>query len=96
MSEPVYSRSPGVVWRLGPDRVLVRRVGGQGEDAAAELMDAAALVWVALDQPATVQRVAARIEEVEPAGVASVNDPTRLRTGLGALLEGQWIRPKRD
>ena len=25
-----WEREPNVVWRLGPDRVLVRRVGGDG------------------------------------------------------------------
>jgi hypothetical protein len=61
VSQPRYSRAPDVVWRLGPDRVLVRRVGGQGEDAAAELMGAAALVWVVLDEPATVKGVMDRL-----------------------------------
>ena len=53
VSETVYARSPDVVWRLGPDRVLVRRVGGRGEDAAAELLGAAALVWIAVVEPAS-------------------------------------------
>jgi hypothetical protein len=47
-----YSRAPGVLWRLGPDRVLVRRVG-EGAEGARDLFGAAALVWLALDEPLT-------------------------------------------
>ena len=57
MSEPVYSRAPGVVWRLGPDRVLVRRIGAHGDDAAADLLGEAALVWIALDEPLPDERL---------------------------------------
>jgi hypothetical protein len=51
MTEPVYSRAPDVVWRLGPDRVLVRRIGATGEGAAAEMHGVAAHVWLLLDTP---------------------------------------------
>jgi hypothetical protein len=44
--------------------VLVRRVGGRGEEAAAELLGEAALVWIALDEPAVVGAVADRIAPV--------------------------------
>lgn len=40
-----FVRCPQVLWRQGPDRVLVRRVSGE----ALDLLGAAALVWVALD-----------------------------------------------
>ncbi len=50
-------RRPDVVWRLGPDRVLVRRIGEEGLD----LMGAAALVWIALDRP---QPIAALEDEL--------------------------------
>jgi hypothetical protein len=60
VSEPIYSRAPDVAWRLGPDRVLVRRIGEVGDEAAAELLGAAALVWVALDEPGTRSDVLVR------------------------------------
>ena len=69
MSEPVYARMPGVVWRLGPDRVLVRRVDvpdGQPRD----LQGSAALVWISLDEPGTraqvVERSSRAGHEIEP------------------------------
>jgi hypothetical protein len=73
VSEPVYSRSPGVVWRLGPDRVLVRRVdasgGSESVDRASrphemvELVGAVALVWAALDEPATERELEERLRQ---------------------------------
>jgi hypothetical protein len=60
VSDIVYSRAPDVVWRLAPGRVLVRRVGGHGEDAAAELFGEAALAWIALDEPGTIAIVVNR------------------------------------
>jgi hypothetical protein len=69
--EPIYSRAPDVVWRLGPDRVLVRRVRVP-ERQPRELQGAAALVWLTLDEPATqcqvVERLGAAGVEVEPEG----------------------------
>lgn len=59
MSETVYSRASGVVWRLGPDRVLVRRVDVPDGDPR-DLQGAAALVWIALDEPGTMTQVAER------------------------------------
>ena len=82
VSETVYARSPDVVWRLGPDRVLVRRVGGRGEDAAAELLGAAALVWVVLDEPATTSAMISRVpDEAMEIGVPD----------LGLLLNRGWL-----
>jgi hypothetical protein len=60
VSEPIYSRAPDVVWRLAPDRVLVRRIGRQGNDAAAELVGEAALAWITLDEPGTGNDMVAR------------------------------------
>ena len=58
-SDPVYARAPNVVWRLGPDRVLVRRVGGDGLD----LLGPAALVWIALESPLTHSELASEVGE---------------------------------
>ncbi len=46
----LYARAQRVLWRQGPDRVLVRRVSGE----ALDLLGMAAMVWVALDSPRTV------------------------------------------
>ena len=65
VNETVYARAPGVVWRLGPDRVLVRRVHVHDRQSL-DLHGAVALVWISLDQPGTksdiVERVGARLE----------------------------------
>ena len=61
MSKPVYSRVPDVVWRLGPDRVLVRRVGA--DRGAQDLQGVAALAWISLDEPGTTAQVGARFSE---------------------------------
>ena len=62
-----YERAPGIVWRVGPDRVLVRKVG-QGADGALDLLGPAAVAWVALDEPATVDELAERLTEAEVPG----------------------------
>ncbi len=75
MSEAVYSREVDVIWRLAPDRVLVRHAGigspgdtqpdGDGNAdvpvEAADLMGLAALVWVALDEPAAAGELVDRL-----------------------------------
>jgi hypothetical protein len=60
VSEPVYARAPDVVWRLAPDRVLVRRIGAPDLQAQ-DLHGAAALVWISLDEPGTMSGVTERI-----------------------------------
>jgi hypothetical protein len=60
VTDTVYARSPDVVWRLGPDRVVVRRVSASG-DHAYDLESAAALVWISLDRPGTASDVTKRI-----------------------------------
>lgn len=83
MSEPIYSRAPDVVWRLGPDRVFVRRIGDRREDAAAELMGEAAMVWIALDEPGTLSATIDRLFDV---GAAPIGDQT-----VSTLLSSGWL-----
>ena len=54
----VWRRRADVLWRLGPDRVLARRVGAEGVD----LVGAAALVWVALDAPTDLAGLTAELD----------------------------------
>ena len=65
VQSPVYQRESGVVWRLGVDRVLVRRVGAAPEGAASELFGAVALLWIALDEPATLDEIGSRLAEAD-------------------------------
>ena len=83
MSEPVYARVPGVVWRLGPDRVLVRRVDAVADGDPRELQGTAALVWISLDEPGTQTQVA---ERIGGAGLETEPDD-----GIRLLLDEQLI-----
>lgn len=47
-----YVRRDDVVWRLGPDRVIVRRVTPiPGTEDCVDLFGSAALAWVAAERP---------------------------------------------
>ena len=88
--DPVFARAANVVWRIAPDRVLVRHVvdgqqgGGSGVDRAADLMGAAALVWVALDEPATAVQVVERLRREDLARpVAEIADVARQLVDAG-------------
>jgi hypothetical protein len=92
---PVFVRAANVVWRIAPDRVLVRHVvdgqhGGDsgvdsGVDSAADLMGAAALVWVALDEPATAVQIVERLGREDFARpVAEIADVA------GQLVDAGW------
>lgn len=67
MAEPAGAvrRVDGVVWRCGPDRVLTLRVADRSDTAANELFGAAALVWLALDEPATPDELARRLADAD-------------------------------
>lgn len=82
-----YARLTQVVWRLAPDRVLVRRVWPEiGREEAADLLGSAAMVWIALDQPGTAQDIIDRLAEVDQ--VVELGD---LETTLRQLIEHGWI-----
>lgn len=61
----VMRRADGVVWRCGPDRVITLRVGDRSEQAANELFGTAAMVWLALDEPATSDQLGARLADAD-------------------------------
>ena len=70
-TETVYTRSPDVVWRLGPDRVLVGLDGSgrqvverASQPRTVESVGPAALVWIALDDPASTEAELVHLEEV--------------------------------
>jgi hypothetical protein len=85
VSEPIYSRAPDVVWRLGPDRVLVRRIGDRGEGSAADLSGDAALAWIALDTPGTYSEISQRLAD---AAAASADLGV-----IESLLSVGWLSP---
>ena len=83
-SAATWEREQNVVWRLGPDRVLVRRISGDGLD----LVGAAALVWIALDSPRTR---AALVDEISSVS-ADLASAEALDAVLRELLERQLVR----
>ena len=84
MSEPVYSRLPEVVWRIGPDRVLVHPVGALPESEVKELLGPVALVWLALDEPCTADELVNRLSD---AGL----ELTGLTADLGRLVDAGLV-----
>jgi hypothetical protein len=75
-----FQRSARIVWRLAPDRVLVRRVDHL-EPFAEDLLGAAALVWVATDEPRCVQQLADETDLSEET----------VRQALELLVNHCWI-----
>jgi hypothetical protein len=61
----VLQRAGGVVWRCAPDRVITLRVGDRSERAVNELHGAAAVVWLALDEPATSEQLTVRLADAD-------------------------------
>ncbi len=58
-SQVRWCRADDVLWRIGADRVLARVVGSD----AVDLIGAAALVWVALDEPGTISEIRDRLAD---------------------------------
>ena len=72
----LYVRAQRVVWRQGPDRVLVRQIGGE----ALDLLGMAAMLWVALDAPRTLTGLIDELAEF-------VADMSGVESTLHDLLE---------
>ena len=85
MSEPFYSRAPDVVWRLGPDRVLVHSVGA--DRRTRDLQGVAAFVWISLDEPGTRAQVVARLTESEI--VADADKAINLLVASGLVVANE-------
>ena len=76
-----YVRADDLVWRLARDRVLVRRVGDHGDTAAIDLLGAAAVVWVAAEQPLTPDELAVETELTTDTVAESI----------ALLTAGRWL-----
>ena len=83
-SNAKFLREPNVVWRLGPDRVLVRRIGSEGLD----LVGPAALVWIALDSPRTRSGL---VDEISSA-LCAATDIADLEAALSVLVDRGLVR----
>lgn len=79
-----YARAGDVVWRIGPDRVLVRKVGHEGLD----LVGAAAMIWLALDEPRTLDAIDA---ELADAIAGSTGDVVDVEGTLAPLVAGGLV-----
>lgn len=58
----VLMRSPRTLWRICGHSVLTQGIDGDLRAASAELSGWAARVWVALDEPATLEELIDRLE----------------------------------
>ncbi|MFT6390609.1 MAG: hypothetical protein ACJA14_000116 [Ilumatobacter sp.] len=84
--EPTFARVADAVWRLAPDRVIVRRASAGSDDAGADVWGLAAMVWAALDEPGSVVDLAERLAAEELA----VNDAD-LGTVVSQLVDAGWL-----
>ena len=64
--EAVLQRASRIVWRVANGVVLTQSVDGGTDVGASELTGWAAMVWVALDEPATRGELMARLETTVP------------------------------
>jgi hypothetical protein len=79
-------RADRVVWRIGPDRVLVRHIGATGDGSAADLQGIAALIWIALDEAMTPGKVVSYLRDAE-IEVAEVD----VHDTVDELLRTHWV-----
>ena len=79
-------RVPGAVHRIVRGQVLLMRSGGEGT----LLEGLAALVWVALDQPASPESVA---EELQDLGLEGPCSPEQLADAFDALVQEGLLEP---
>jgi hypothetical protein len=56
-----YARDPRLIWRVAADRVLTRRVGDHSEQSTSEVTGPAAVLFLALDRPLTVDELATEL-----------------------------------
>jgi hypothetical protein len=86
-----YARHVQVLWRLGPDRVLVRRPWPtEGQDEAADFLGLAAMIWLVLDEPGTLGEIELRLAEA-----ADADDPSPANDDLvdtvDRLVATGWV-----
>ena len=79
-----FTRVTDVVWRSGPDRVLIQRIGGPPDVAAIDLLGDVAFTWIALDTPATLSELGARLAD---AGI----DVADLDADVAYLVDHQLV-----
>ena len=87
----LVQRAPDLLWRLGDDCVLVQRVfaGDAGPpphrddptNASAQLVGAAAIVWIAADAPRSAPAIAAEV------GI----DIDEVNASIRSLVEHRWL-----
>lgn len=78
-------RRASVVWRFAVDRVLVRSIPDLAQPAeSVELPGAAGAVWLACDEPTTLERLATDLE-LAPGDVAEV---------VAELVAAGWLEER--
>lgn len=87
----LFARHAEVLWRLAPDRVLVRRLWPiDGWEQAADLLGMVALTWMVLDEPGTRADVVDRLADVELADRSSIAERATI-DALDQLVAAGWL-----
>lgn len=86
VNQGAFCRTRGVVWRLAPDRVLVRRIGDHSEEAAADLTGIAAQIWLMFESVSSIDQLAT---ELDAAGQGV--DRSELARCVAQLTSLNWI-----
>ncbi len=71
---------------MGPDRVIVRRAHARLDTSGDDLLGVAALIWLALDEPATFEELERRLAEAD---VDVSNQP--VTDSIDQLIDAGWV-----
>lgn len=85
----VWARRPGVLWRLAGESVIVRRAARRDVDAESQLMGAAAVIWLELDEARTEAELADALTD------AGAPDPDDALHAALELLSGARLIEQR-
>lgn len=82
-----YARNPEVLWRRVGDRIALRPAADPSPTGASEATGAAALVWLCLEEPASLEELQADIAAAGASPVPSLGE------ALTMLAERNLIVP---
>jgi len=82
-----YARNPEILWRLVGDRIIARHAHDRSSAGAVEASGAAALVWLCLEEPASLEQLQGDFDAVQVGPAADV------AAALTLLADRQLILP---
>jgi hypothetical protein len=83
----VFTRVADVLWRTAGDSVLLHRIHATPDTAAFQLSGRAACIWVALDEPGTIDDIVARLVDADLAApdLVGLAEDCALLINLGVI-----------